>query len=126
MWLVYANKVHVNGCFRILVILFLTCTPLQAKTGSGEVDLAFQTSLTSFATTSHVVTLVPSSPAVRMSLGGQLAYKDVMATNKRLFFDANISTSDFIRYMYMYIQVFFFTVTCTSRGLVLAKIRTAH
>ena len=73
------------------------CT-LQAKTGSGEVDLTFQTSLAGFATSIHVVTLVPSSPAVRMNLQGQLAYNDPLATNKRLFFDTAIPTSDFIRY----------------------------
>jgi AP-4 complex subunit epsilon-1 len=70
---------------------------LQAKTGSGEVDLTFQTSLAGFATSIHVVTLVPSSPAVRMNLQGQLAYNDPLATNKRLFFDTTIPTSDFIR-----------------------------
>ena len=70
---------------------------LQAKTGSGEVDLTFQTSLAGFATSIHVVTLVPSSPAVRMNLQGQLAYNDPLATNKRLFFDTAIPTSDFIR-----------------------------
>ena len=70
---------------------------LQAKTGSGEVDLTFQTSLSSFATGTHVITLLPSSPAIRMSLQGEAAYNDAVATNKRLFFDAAISTSDFIR-----------------------------
>ena len=85
-----------NNCS---IYLSLVCT-LQAKTGSGEVDLTFQTSLAGFATSIHVVTLVPSSPAVRMNLQGQLAYNDPLATNKRLFFDTTIPTSDFIRYMY--------------------------
>ena len=75
--------------------------PLQAKTGSGGTDIKFQTSLESFATSSHVITLVPSSPAVsRMTLRGELTYRDAMATNQRLFFNINISTADFIRYMY--------------------------
>ena len=62
-------------------------------------DLKFQTTLESFATSSHVITLVPSSPAVsRMTLRGELTYRDAMATNQRLFFNINISTTDFIRY----------------------------
>lgn len=69
----------------------------QVKTGSGGADLSFQTSLTGFATSVHMVTLVPNSPALRMSLQGQVAYSDAVATNKRLFFDASLSVSDFIR-----------------------------
>jgi AP-4 complex subunit epsilon-1 len=70
---------------------------LQARTGNGSADLGFQTSLTSFATGVHVVTLVPASPALRMSLQGEAAYSDSLATNKRLFFDTVLSVSDFIR-----------------------------
>ena len=99
---------------------------LQAKTGSGEADLTFQTSLAGFATSIHVVTLVPSSPALRMNLQGQLAYIDALATNKRLFFDTPIPTSDFIRYcalvctfkcrymyMYWYMLILHSRYTCT-------------
>ena len=68
-------------------------------------DLTFQTSLAGFATSIHVVTLVPSSPAVRMNLQGQLAYNDPLATNKRLFFDTTIPTSDFIRYKHNYMDI---------------------
>ena len=71
---------------------------VQATTGGGSSSIDFQTSLTSFATSVHVVTLVPTSPAHRMSLQGQVAYGDSVATNKRLFFDASLSISDFIRY----------------------------
>ena len=85
--------------------LSLSLTYMQALTGDGKEELGLETSLTSFATVSHVVTLVPSSPAVNMSLRGQLAYRDAMATQKRLFFDASIHTSDLIRY------------TCTSTDL---------
>ena len=84
-----------------IVLYHLVCI-LQAKTGSGEVDLTFQTSLAGFATSVHVVTLVPSSPALRMNLQGQLAYIDALATNKRLFFDTTIPTSDFIRCVHMH------------------------
>ena len=83
-------------------------------------DLTFQTSLAGFANSIHVVTLVPSSPAVRMNLQGQLAYNDPLATNKRPFFDTAIPTSDFIRYymdihVYVHIQMYTYTShTCTN------------
>ena len=96
-------------------VISLVCT-LQAKTGSGEVDLTFQTSLAGFATSIHVVTLVPSSPAVRMNLQGQLAYNDPLATNKRLFFDTAIPTSDFIRYnmdIHVYVHIQMYMYMCT-------------
>ncbi|CAI8050729.1 AP-4 complex subunit epsilon-1 [Geodia barretti] len=98
---------------QLVVVLFLTnqkqaslsdvtlslkpSSNLTAKASSGVTDLSFKTSLTGFATGVHVVTLVPSSPAPRMSLQGQVAYSDAMATNKRLFFDASLLVSDFIR-----------------------------
>lgn len=70
---------------------------LKALTSSGTEDLSLQTTIAGFGNVSHVITLVPTAPAINMSLRGQLAYKDPMATQKRLFFDATIQVSDAIR-----------------------------
>lgn len=48
---------------------------------------------------SHVIALSPSSPAINMSLRGQVGYKDTMATQRRLFFDTTIYVSDVIRFV---------------------------
>lgn len=47
--------------------------------------------------TTHVMVLVPSSPAINMSLTGEIGYKDSMATQRRLFFDTTIHASDLVR-----------------------------
>ena len=106
----------------------------QAKTGNDEVDLAFQTSLAGFATSVHVVTLVPTSPAVRMNIQGQLAYNDALATNKRLFFDTTIPTCDFIRYtcghnvhcMYIIMFPYLFVVYICVRVDAVKLVQTAR
>ncbi len=45
----------------------------------------------------HVVALVPSTPAINMSVRGEVSYKDSAATLRRLFFDATIQVSDLLR-----------------------------
>jgi len=70
---------------------------MKAYTASGETDLTLYTDIPGFGNVTHVITLLPSSPAINMSLQGQITYKDSMATQQRLFFDTTIHVSDVIR-----------------------------
>ena len=44
-----------------------------------------------------MVTMVPVSPAINMSLKGQVAYKHSLSGARRLFFDVTVYITDVIR-----------------------------
>ncbi len=52
-----------------------------------------------FLQVSHVICLTPTSPALNMSMRGELSYRDSMSTSRRLFFDMALLVSDVIRFV---------------------------
>ncbi len=47
----------------------------------------------------QVIVLVPTSPAINMSLRGEISYTDSVGTRRRVFFDASLYVTDMIRWV---------------------------
>ncbi|KAL5469365.1 hypothetical protein EMCRGX_G030615 [Ephydatia muelleri] len=71
-------------------------TNLKTTNSSGAADLAVTSNIVAFGNIHHVFLITPISPAVNMSVRGQVSYKE-RGSPKKLFFDITLQVSDLIR-----------------------------
>ena len=63
----------------------------------------------------QVIVLVPTSPAINMSLRGEISYTDSVGTRRRVFFNASLYVTDMIRWVIKIDAFIIMTITvfCT-------------